>query len=113
MTRRFTSKALTDDAQGKPCLLRVAGIQYHDPQTVVACHAPSEWKGTGMKSPDWASVRACHACHRVVDRVDPDPLTGELLSKLDSEFYWRRGLMRQWDDWFERGLLLVGKAQDW
>ena len=107
MTRRFTSKALTDDARGKPCLLQVAGVPSHPVDTVVHCHAPSEWKGTGMKSPDWCGCRGCLHCHRVMDRQAPDPLTGELITDADAEFYWRRGLMRQWDDWFERGVVVV------
>ena len=107
MARRFTDARLTQDAKGGTCLLQIAGVGFHNPETVVACHAPSEWKGTGIKSPDWATVRGCMECHSIVDRRAKNPLTGAYITAADLDFYWKRGLLRQWDEWIERGILCV------
>lgn len=69
-TARYKDKALTDMAQGRPCLLMVTAICNRDPATTVACH--SNWEGHGgkgghRKADDTYSVWGCTACHYWLD----------------------------------------------
>lgn len=61
--------ALTDYANGKPCLIRAPGIcSFLDEQTV-ACHVPlMDYHGTGFKMADWFIAFGCFNCHDCVDR---------------------------------------------
>lgn len=65
--KRTTS--LRQSAHGKQCLVRLPGICNHDPATVVAAHLRrAGMAGTGCKPADILTVRACHNCHREIDR---------------------------------------------
>lgn len=61
--------ALTDYANGKPCLIRVPGVcSFQDEQTV-ACHLPlADYHGTGLKAADMFFAFGCFNCHDAVDR---------------------------------------------
>jgi hypothetical protein len=61
--------ALTDYANGKPCLIRAPGIcSFQDDQTV-ACHVPlAGYHGTSLKMADWFIAFGCFNCHDCVDR---------------------------------------------
>jgi hypothetical protein len=38
-----------------------------NPETTVLCHAPSEAKGMGIKSPNFWAAYGCSTCHDIVD----------------------------------------------
>ena len=60
------SKKIRDSARGESCSLR-ASLLCQDDETVVACHLNSNFRGTGLKSPDIFVVYACAACHNLLD----------------------------------------------
>lgn len=61
-------------AQDKPCDVRLPGICNFDNSTTVAAHIRiAGVTGVGMKPSDLLTVRACSACHDVMDgRVKTD-----------------------------------------
>lgn len=65
----------TKSARGKDCQIRLYPYCNENPDTTVFCHAPSDDKGMGIKSPDWWGAYGCSTCHDIVDfkkRVDID-----------------------------------------
>jgi hypothetical protein len=63
------SKKIRESARGEVCSLRVA--QYCvDDETVIFAHLNSNYRGTGLKSPDLFGVYACHLCHAALDSGD-------------------------------------------
>ena len=72
-------------------------------ETTVLAHAPSEFKGTGNKSPDWWGADACSACHDLVDgrRRVPD-ITAEEIYRAHM-----RGVFRTLQRRIEGGLIHV------
>ena len=55
-------------AKGKDCQLRIPGVCNFSPETVVAAHLRVAGTcGIGMKPSDLLTVRACSACHDVLD----------------------------------------------
>ena len=80
---------LTKAARGQECTLEIHPYCNGMPETVVGCHAPSEDKGMGIKSPDWWLADGCSSCHDVVDgRTKTD------LSKQEISEYIVRGVYR-------------------
>lgn len=67
---------LTKAARGQECTIQIHPYCNMNPETTVFCHAPSESKGMGTKSPDYWGADGCSDCHDIVDgrrRVDiPD-----------------------------------------
>lgn len=59
---------LTKAAKGQECTIQIHPYCNMNPETVVFCHAPSEFKGMGIKSPDWWGADGCSDCHDIVDR---------------------------------------------
>lgn len=109
--KRLDSPALRASIRGMSCLLNVAGACEYltaDP-TVVPCHAPSEGKGGALKSSDLFVVAGCVRCHAVLDGRAKDPLTGDYMKREEREFYWRRGMQRQWAWWYERGYIAIAE----
>ena len=58
---------ITDTAKGQDCTIQLFPYCNFNPETTVLCHAPSEDKGTGIKSPDWWGAFGCSTCHDIVD----------------------------------------------
>jgi len=80
MSRRTTK--IRASAQGQQCQLRLPGVCNHDPATVVACHLRIAGTcGVGLKPSDLLTVRACAACHDILDgrskapHITPEELT--------------------------------------
>jgi len=61
------SRALRNGAKGEDCSVQIFPYCNFDPRTTVFAHAPSEDKGTGIKSPDWWGAYMCSDCHDIVD----------------------------------------------
>lgn len=61
--------SLRELARGAPCMIRLAGICSHNPETTVLAHyrLPGTC-GTGIKPPDELGAWACHSCHGEADR---------------------------------------------
>ena len=57
----------TKSARGEECTLRIYPYCNGNPETTVLCHAPSDDKGMGIKSPDWWGAYGCSSCHDVID----------------------------------------------
>jgi len=60
-------------ARGQECTIQIYPYCNGNPETTVLCHAPSEHKGMGIKSPDHWGAFGCSTCHDIVDgrkRVD-------------------------------------------
>ena len=98
---RIESKKLRDSARGESCTLNIAGICTYDDSTVVLCHLSYESHGMGRKSDDIVAAFGCHACHDAIDG------RAGHLSPEDREYYARRGMVRTWRRWIERGLVKV------
>lgn len=59
---------IRDSARGKDCQLRLPGVCNFSRETVVAAHLRIAGTcGIGMKPSDLLTVRACSACHDVLD----------------------------------------------
>ena len=64
---------ITKSAKGQDCTIQIYPYCNGNPETTVLCHAPSEYKGMGIKSPDHWGAFGCSTCHDIVDgrkRVD-------------------------------------------
>ena len=60
------SKKIRESARGEDCSLRVSR-NCQDGETVVFAHLNSNYRGTGIKSPDLFGVYACYYCHFQLD----------------------------------------------
>ena len=63
------SKKIRDSARGEDCSLRVSS-NCQDGETVIFAHLNSNYRGTGLKSPDLFGVYACYTCHTALDSGD-------------------------------------------
>ncbi|MAF43476.1 MAG: hypothetical protein CMI54_04805 [Parcubacteria group bacterium] len=71
MKRKFPK--ITKYARGQECQIRIYPYCNGNPETTVFCHAYSEDKGVGLKSPDYWGAFGCSTCHDIVDgrmRID-------------------------------------------
>lgn len=93
------STKLRKSAKGQACTLAIPNVCNHDPETVVLCHAPSEFKGMGNKSHDFHAAFGCFECHNALDQ--------HRLQNWEECFYWLRGIQRTQAYWFEKGLMVV------
>ena len=59
---------LTKAARGQECTVRLYPYCNFDITTTVFAHAPSPYKGTSIKSPDWWGADCCSVCHDIIDR---------------------------------------------
>ena len=59
--------ALTKAARGQECTIQLYPYCNGNPETTVLAHAPSEYKGMGIKSPDFWGADSCSTCHEIVD----------------------------------------------
>lgn len=59
---------LTEQARGRPCMIRVPGHCCFDESTTVACHwRDAAMTGKGQKAPDFLAAWGCRVCHQIVD----------------------------------------------
>lgn len=66
--RAARASQIRASARGHECQLRLPGVCNHNSETVVAAHIRiSGTCGTGLKPSDLLTVRACDACHSVID----------------------------------------------
>ena len=68
------SKKIRDSARLEDCAFRFPNICNFNPETTVACHINTVFKGTGIKSPDLFISYGCDACHSALDQnknIDP------------------------------------------
>jgi hypothetical protein len=63
------SKKIRESARGEVCSLRVSNNCVDD-ETVIFAHLNSNYRGTGLKSPDLFGVYACQHCHTMLDKSD-------------------------------------------
>ena len=93
---------LTKAARGQDCTIQLHPYCNENPETVVFCHAPSEDKGMGIKSPDWWGAFGCSACHDVVDgRMRTD------IPADDVDRSFMRGVYRTLKIQIEQGLIKI------
>lgn len=93
---------LTKAARGQQCTIQIHPYCNMDPETVVFCHAPSEDKGVGIKSPDFWGADGCSVCHDIVDsRRSVDISTDDIKDC----FY--RGIYRTIKRRIEQGIIKV------
>jgi len=90
---------LRDSARGETCKLRIVDVCNHDPETTVLAHLDSEFKGFGIKTPDYIAIHSCSGCHAALDQ--------RRISKEARMHYMLRGLMRQLKWWIDNGYLEV------
>ena len=65
------SRKIRDSAKFEDCSLRVSpGCQ--DGETVIFAHLNSNYRGTGIKSPDLFGVYSCYWCHQMLDKSEVD-----------------------------------------
>lgn len=78
-------------ANGKNCLVRIPGVCNFNDATTVAAHLRiAGAAGIGIKPSDLLTVRACSACHDVIDnRVRPKGLKKEDLTLYVHEAHCR------------------------
>lgn len=101
MSRPKSSK-ITTSAKGKACTVELHPYCNGEPGTTVHAHAPSPFKGMGLKSPDWWGARACSACHDIVD--------GRVRVELSSEEVYRcfmRGVFKTIQQLIDEGEIIV------
>lgn len=65
--KQKTISKLRKAAKGQECTIQLYPYCNGNAETTVLCHAPSEHKGMGMKSPDWWGADGCSSCHDIVD----------------------------------------------
>lgn len=75
-------RPLRDNAEGKPCTLRLPGCR-HDPAYTVLCHLRRfSWGSMAKKPHDLLAVFACDICHEKEEHYDPDCTDADLLRAL-------------------------------
>ena len=89
---------LRKSARGQTCTFQIPDICNHNPETTVLCHIDSEYKGMGIKSPDYIACFGCSACHTHID--------SHQLPEIDRLYYTMRGLHRTLRYWFDNGILV-------
>jgi hypothetical protein len=85
---------ITRSARMQPCTMRLFGCR-NEIETTVFAHAPSIYKGTGIKSPDWWGCFSCHRCHSILD--------GRETAEHDSD--WLRAIFETQQILYDKGLL--------
>ena len=91
-------------ARGQECQVRFPGICNGNPETVVAAHIRVAGTcGVGMKPSDLATVRACSACH---DVMDGRALASHITATEKYE-YLLEALCRQLQDYEREGLVIA------
>lgn len=95
----IVSTKLRNSARGQDCRFRIPGVCNGNPETVVLCHAPSEFKGMGQKGHDYHASFGCCDCHEALDN--------HRLHRVDEAEAWLRGMMRTQSWWVANGFIVV------
>lgn len=90
------SMKLRNSARNQECTFNIPGPCTGGIETTVLCHAPSEVKGLGNKSPDFWAAFGCYGCHVHLDE--------HRLPKVEELEYWMRGIFRTQQIWIQLGL---------
>lgn len=93
---------LTKAARGQECTIQLYPYCNMNPETTVLAHAPSEFKGMGIKSPDWWGADSCSTCHNIVDGRMKVDISGEEIKAAHI-----RGVYRTIKRRIEQGLISV------
>jgi hypothetical protein len=73
---------LRENAEGKPCTMRLAGCRC-DPQYTVLCHIRRNgWGGMGLKPNDALAFFGCDKCHEKEERHHADCTDADILRAL-------------------------------
>ena len=94
---------LRRSAKGEDCTIQLHPYCSNDPEQAQLCHAPSQDKGIGNKSPDWWGAYGCSSCHKILDG-------GYVFTDLSKEEVYRcfmRGVFRTQKLMIEKGLINV------
>ena len=90
-------------ARGEECQIQIYPYCNGNPETTVLCHAPSDSKGWGIKSPDWWAAYGCSTCHDIVDgRMNVNDIDSEEIQRCHI-----RGVFRTQKILIEKGLISV------
>jgi hypothetical protein len=87
---------ITRSAKLQPCTVRLFGCRA-EIETTVFAHAPSIYKGSGIKSPDFWGAYSCFHCHQILD--------GNETAEHDSD--WLRAIFETQQILFAKGLLVI------
>lgn len=87
---------ITRSAKLQSCTVRMFGCR-NEIETTVFAHAPSAFKGTGIKSPDYWGAYCCSHCHQILD--------GNETAAHDSD--WLRAIFETQEILHARGLLVM------
>jgi len=93
---------LTKAARGGECTIQIHPYCNFNPETTVFCHAPSESKGTAIKSEDWWGADGCSTCHSIVDGAKRVELSREEITEC-----FVRGIHRTIKRRIEQGLIKI------
>jgi hypothetical protein len=96
-------KKLRKSANREDCTLNINGVCNYNSETTVLAHLPSEFKGVGIKSPDFCACFACSSCHDVIDGRAKH-FFDDVVSK---EWFMRRAQTRTLLRWVELGLVVI------
>ena len=91
---------LTKAARGQDCTINIYPYCNQNPDTVVFCHAPSEDKGMGIKSPDFWGADGCNVCHDIVDRRMKTDIPDDEIQRC-----FNRGIFRTLKRRIEQGII--------
>ena len=93
---------LTKAAKGQDCTINLYPYCNGGGDTTVFCHAPSEDKGMGIKSPDWWGADGCCNCHDIVDRR-----IGVPIDDIEINECFVRGIYRTLRRRIEQGIIKI------
>lgn len=93
---------IRSSAKGEECQIQIHPYCNGNPETTVLCHAPSEDKCMGKKSPDFWAAYGCSTCHDIVDfRMSTHLTRGQIFACL------MRGVFRTQKILIQKGLMNV------
>lgn len=73
-------------AKGQDCQLLIPGVCNYNPETTVCAHIRVKGLcGMGQKPSDLLSLRACSACHDVMDGRAPSPYSRQEIMQMVHE----------------------------
>lgn len=70
---------LRENAEGKPCTLRLPGCRFDPAYTVLVHYRRFGWAGTAQKPIDLLGAFACDLCHEKQEHYHPDATDEDLL----------------------------------
>lgn len=99
---RIELPKLRKSAEGKECMLEIAGVCNYDSRTTVLCHsnAGKHNKGVSMKAHDFNAIWACSSCHDWLDGRTHAEVPAEV-----KQFEFDLAHIRQLEQWFRDGTI--------